>query len=175
MEQKYNLELKHYCPDFDSVRKILRELGAKKEMIKNQKDYFFNLPMLKDKTSPRLKLRIEKSKQTLVYYERPDFMDGKSVTADIGLYEVKDKQLLPFLQKSLGVKAVVEKKREVWRKANAVFHLDSVAGVGNIFEIELQKKGKITEKDQAIFKMYQKKLLPSLGQVIKGSNVDLVK
>ncbi len=172
---KINLELKHYCKDFKKVRLVLKEIGAKKEIVKNQKDYFFNLSDLNKEKSPRLKLRIEGKKQLLVYYERPEFVKGKNTASDVKLYDVKDIQLLPFLIKSLGVKAIVDKKREVWRKTNTVFHLDNVKGVGGIFEVELQKKGKITEKDKQIFKSYQDKLLPFLGSVIKGSNVDLVK
>jgi hypothetical protein len=62
----------------------------------------------------------------------------------------------------------------VWRKGNTVFHIDTVKDVGGIFEIELRKSGKITEKDKLIFRSYQEKLLPFLGEVIKGSNIDLV-
>lgn len=171
---KTNLELKHYCSDFKAVRVALKELGARKYIVKKQKDYFFNLPENINHNSPRLKLRIEGKKKSLVYYERPDFQKAKDTTSDIKLYSVKDNQLLSFLEKSLGTKAIVEKKREVWKKSNTVFHIDTVKGVGGIFEIELQKKGKITERDRAIFKSYQDKLLPFLGEVIKGSNVDLV-
>ncbi|MFA5933823.1 MAG: CYTH domain-containing protein [Candidatus Paceibacterota bacterium] len=171
---KTNLELKHYCSDFQKIRTVLKQIGAKKDVVKNQKDYFFELPPVKKNNSPRLKLRIEGKEQTLVYYERPDFTKAKGALADIKLYVVKDQELLPFLQKVLGVKAVVEKKREVWKKGNTVFHLDTVKGVGTIFEIELQKRGKVTDKDRELFKSYQDKLLPILGRVIKGSNVDLV-
>jgi adenylate cyclase class IV len=69
---------------------------------------------------------------------------------------------------------MVVKTREVWRKENTVFHLDTVKGVGTIFEVELQKTGKVSEKDRRIFNSYQEKLLPFLGEGIKGSNVDLV-
>jgi len=172
---KTNLELKHYCSDFKKIRETLKEIGAKKEIAKNQKDYFFNLPN-KAQKNPRFKLRIEGKKQTLVYYERPNFVKGKDTASVVKLYDVKDKQLLPLLTTSLGVQAVVDKKREVWRKTNTVFHIDNVKEVGGIFEIELQKKGsKITENDKKIFKSYQDKLLPFLGPVIKGSNIDLVK
>jgi len=170
---KTNLELKHYCGNFDQVRKVLKEIGARKEIVKKQKDYFFNLPLHPDKLG-RLKLRIENKEQTLVYYERPDFIKGEAVAAKIKLYEVKDSRLVDFIKGILGVKAVVEKTREVWRIGNTVFHLDNVKGVGKIFEIELQKKGRITSSDQKLFKSYQNKLLPHLGKVIKGSNVDLV-
>lgn len=173
---KTNLELKHYCKDFSKIRTILKEIGAKKDVVKNQKDYFFNLPNINKAKLPRLKLRIEGKNQSLIYYERPKFIKGKDTASDIKLYDVRDKQLLPFLTKSLGTKAIVDKKREVWRKTNTVFHLDRVKSVGGIFEVELQKKGgKITETDRKTFKSYQDKLVPFLGSVIKGSNVDLVK
>jgi len=121
-----------------------------------------------------LKLRIEGDKQFLVYYERPNFSKTKSTMSKVKLYDVKNDRLLDFLGATLGVKAVVKKRREVWRKANTIFHIDNVKDVGGIFEIELQKKGKITASDQKQFKNYQNKLLPYLGKVIRGSNVDLV-
>lgn len=169
---KTNLELKHLCSDFEGVRKVLKSIKATKKKVVHQKDYFFDLP--KKSGNPRLKLRIEQGTQTFIYYERPDFVSGKETAAKIKLYEVTDKHLLAFPRESLGVKAVVEKKREVWRKDHTVFHLDVVKGVGKIFEIELQKKGVITAKDKTIFKQYQKALLPYLGSVVRGSNVDLV-
>jgi adenylate cyclase class 2 len=171
---KTNLELKHFCSDFHGVRKVLKTIGAKKEVVKNQKDFFFELPKRKI-GNPRLKLRIENRKETLIYYDRPNFKKEKETKATIKLYKVHDKELLPFLKESLGVKAIVEKKREVWRKDNTVFHLDDVKGVGKIFEVELQRFGKINQKDINIFKKYQTELLPHLGPVIRGSNVDLVK
>lgn len=148
----------------------MKELGAKKEVTKNQTDYFFNIP----NKEARMKLRIEGKKQLLVYYERPNFAKAKSTMCKVKLYNIKDLKLLNLLAETLGVKAVVKKRREVWRKANTVFHIDNVERVGGIFEIELQKRGKITPSDQKLFKNYQNKLLPCLGKVIKGSNVDLV-
>lgn len=170
---KTNLELKHYCSNFSKIRQVLKDFQASKEVVKSQKDYFFNLPV--GKNSPRLKMRIEGKKKMLCYYERPDFVKGKETTAKVRLYDVADNQLLKFLSESLSVKAVVEKRREVWRKENTVFHIDRVKGVGGIFEIELQKRGKITKTDRVLFRKYQDAFLPHLGKVIKGSNVDLVK
>lgn len=167
---KTNLELKHLCFDFRRVRAVLKEIGARKEATKNQTDYFFEIP---SKTA-RMKLRIEGKKQLLVYYERPDFTKASSTVSKVKLYDVKDDELFDFLKETLGVKAVVQKRREVWRKANTVFHIDNVKSVGGIFEIELQKKGKITSSDKKRFKDYQNKLLPYLGRVIRSSNVDLV-
>ncbi len=145
-------------------------MGAKKDVVKNQTDYFFVVPG----KEARLKLRVERGRQLLVYYKRPDFQKEKSTISKVKLYDVKDKQLLPFLSDILGIKAIVKKKREVWRKSNAVFHIDNVKNVGGIFEVELQKRGKVTASDKKQFKLYKDKLLPYLGKVIKGSNVDLV-
>jgi adenylate cyclase class IV len=173
MQNKQNLELKHHCEDFKEVRKILQGLGAEKEIVKNQRDYFFELPKAKKDKQGRMKLRIENEKMEVIYYERPDFVVGKETTSSVALLEANP-ATLTFLEASLGVSAVVDKKREVWRKGNTVFHLDIVKGVGNLFEIELQKTAGITAKDRELFAQYQKALLPHLGKVIKGSNIDLV-
>ena len=173
--KKTNLELKHYCSDFVGVRKVLRAMGAKKEVVKKQEDYFFELPEKTSGISPRLKLRLEGNVKSLIYYERPDFGKTDETTSRITLYDVRDNELLPFLKQALGIKAIVNKTREVWRKSDTVFHLDTIKGIGSIFEIELQKTGKITHADRTRFTLYRDRLLPYLGEMIKSSNVDLVR
>lgn len=128
MKNKVNLELKYFCKDFIPIRKILKNIGAKKIGIFNQKDYFFNLPFTESNIQPRFKLRIQNREQTLVYYKRPNFSQNKITSADVALLDVKDKNLLAVLQKTLGVKAIVIKKRELWRKDNCIFNLDTVKG-----------------------------------------------
>ncbi len=170
-----NLELKYFCKDFAPVRKILKEIGAKKITIKKQKDYFFNLPKSRNSKNPaRLKLRVENKKQTLIYYQRASFSATASTPSDIVLLPVQDSKLLLFLSRVLGVRAIVEKTRELWKKENTVFHLDKVKNVGNIFEIEVWSSSKTASKDRLKFGEYRKKLLPFLDRIIKGSNEDLV-
>jgi adenylate cyclase class IV len=175
MQSKLNLELKYFCKDFTPIRRALRELGAKKAFIKSQKDYFLNLP--EDKKMParaRLKLRVEDKKQRLVFYRRPNFSAKGGTHSDVLLLPIKDKNLLDFLSKALGVRAIVEKKRELWKKDNTVFHLDTLKGVGRIFEIEVWPSSTTIKKDRAKFNYYCKKLLPFLDKIVKGSNEDLV-
>lgn len=175
MQHKINLELKHRCGDFWRIRSILRAMGAARVTVKKQKDYFFNLPKDKNaKILARLKLREEEGTQTLVFYRRPDFSMKTSTPADIVLLRVKDPKLLPFLSRVLGVKVIVEKRRELWRKGNAIFNLDTVKGVGHVFEIEVWTKPHTMERDRYNFAEYRKKLLPYLGKVVRGSNEDLV-
>lgn len=174
METKRNLELKHRCDDFTKIREVLEEIGAEKEVAKSQKDYFFNLPEEKEKLGARMKLRIESGEMSLIYYERPDFVADNDTPADIALLKA-DQSTLDFCKRSLGVQAIVEKEREVWRKDHTVFHLDEVQGVGKIFEIEVQCADNVTEADEELFFEYQNKLSQLLGEVVTGSNVDLVR
>ena len=173
MQQIQNLELKYFCNDFEGIRKALKELGAQKEIVKKQKDYFFNLPTQTLKKGGRMKMRVEGKSYTLTYYERPSFSQAKHTVSKVKLL-LGDATQLRFLTDTLGVTVVVEKTREVWRKDNTVFHLDIVKDVGRIFEIELQKKGKLNQKDVEIFESYKLKVLSYLGKIIKGSNEDLV-
>lgn len=175
MKSKVNLELKYFCPDFHPIRSLLKSMDAKKIAVKKQKDYFFRLP--KEQTSKvpaRLKLRQENGTETLVFYRRPNFSDKAATNADIVLLSVKDKNLLPFLLHALGMKVVVEKTRELWRKGNIVFHLDIVKGVGGIFEIEVWAKPNTLAQDKIKFARYRKKFLPHLSKVVRGSNENIV-
>jgi adenylate cyclase, class 2 len=175
MKSKINLELKYFCTDFNPVREALKEIGAEKVILKNQKDYFFNLPASgAGKIPGRLKMRIENGKRTLIFYKRPDFSGKAKTKSLVELLDIRNDGLLKFLSKALGVRAVVEKKRELWKKENTVFHLDNVRGVGNIFEIEVWSDSEKIKKDNQKFAEYRKKLLPYLGKIIKGSNEDLV-
>ena len=173
METKQNLELKHRCDDFTNIQTALTDIGARKEAVKQQKDFFFHLPKEKVSSGARLKLRTEEGTMSLVYYERPDFTADSDTSADIALLPAAE-STFDFLQKALGVLAVVEKEREVWQKDHTVFHLDTVKGVGMIFEIEVQCDGQATEADRDLFAEYQSRFAPLLGEVVTGSNVDLV-
>ena len=175
MESKITLELKYFCKDFNPIRTVLCSIGAKKESVKRQKDYFFNLPKDKNQRIPaRLKLRVSNGKQSLIFYRRPKFSAKSTTLADVIVLPVKDKEIIPFLSKALRVKIIVEKQRELWRKGDIVFHLDRVKGIGNVFEIEVLAKPKTIKRDRLNFNNYKKKLLPFLNKIIIGSNEDLV-
>lgn len=169
-----NLELKSFCPDFAPIREKLSEIGAQRVGIFPQKDYFFNLPQEKAGIPRRLKLRIERGAHTLVYYQRPEFTKTGSTPASVSIYQIQDMELLAFLKQALGVKAVVQKVRELWRKDNIVFNLDHVRNIGKIFEIELKvdPRDKLVQEEQ--FNNLRKIFEPYLGQIVKGSNLDLV-
>jgi adenylate cyclase class IV len=176
MRSKLNLELKYFCRDFGPVRRVLKGFGARKMSVRKQTDHYFNISRNnRAHARARLKLRVENGKHILVYYTRPEFSaSAKSTPSDVSLLPVADHRLYSFLARSLGISAIVEKRRELWRKGNTVFHCDTIKHVGTIFEIEVWASARTLKRDRAAFAEYRKKLLPYLSKPVRGSNEDLV-
>lgn len=166
MNVRLNRELKHYCPDFRPVRRLLRQIGAVAYGEQRQVDYFYHLP----DGSRRLKLRVQHGGQTLIYYY--DRYGQKSRSVEFQLFEVRDPQLRRVLETALGVRAVVRKRRELWMKGTTKFHLDRVDGVGQVFEVEIAaRRGDGAARQLA---RYRELFGPHLGEPIVGSNEDLL-
>ena len=174
MKSKINLELKYFCKDFMPIRKVLRNLGARKIIVKKQKDYFFNLPTSKDKKiTPRLKFRVDDT-YALIFYKRKSFSSKGNTPSKVSIQFFKEANLVSFLDKALGIRTIVEKQRELWKKGNTVFHLDTVKGVGKIFEIEVWATNQTIKTDRLKFKKYRKLVSSYLDKMVRGSNEDLV-
>ena len=110
----------------------------------HQVDTYFNIPV------GRLKLREGNIENALIHYEREDFAGAKS--SHVLLYQHQpDKTLKEILIKTLGIKAVVDKRRKIYFINNVKFHFDTVAGLGTFVEVEaIDKDGSIgKEKLQA--------------------------
>ena len=171
MNFRLNREIKAYCTDFSTARQLLRDHGAAFVEVKEQVDHYYNLPPadVADGTR-RLKLRVEHGKGELIYY-----CEGQKRGARTSWFQTAstdDPMMGDVLAAALGVSAIVRKQRELWRKDNVVFNLDTVEGVGQILEVEVQAQDgcdidlQITE--------YQRLFAPCLGDHIVGSNEDLL-
>ena len=103
----------------------------------HQVDTYFNIPV------SRLKLREGNIENALIHYEREDFAGAKS--SHVLLYQHQpDKTLKEILIKTLGIKAVVDKKRKIYFINNVKFHFDTVEGLGTFVEVEaIDKDGSI--------------------------------
>ncbi len=171
MNVQLNREIKAYCSDFAPVRQALLDVGAVFVEVKEQVDYFYHLP---DRGDPggtrRLKLRIERGRGELIYYY--DRQERGARTSNFQLWEMAEFQVKDVLDAALGIRAVVRKQRELWRKENAVFNLDTVEDVGQVFEVEVKAvDGNDAEAQVA---EYRRLFSPFLGEDILGSNEDLV-
>ncbi len=169
MRVRLNREIKHHCSDFRPVRALLRQIDATLAERKRQVDYFFNLPTPGPR-SRRLKLRTEPKGSDLIYYY--DRHRRGSRWVEFQVFPVRDPSVKQLLVAALGVRAIVRKRREVWKKGNALFHLDQVAGVGKVFEVELQTRPDVDVDHQLA--QYKRLFGPHLGRPIGGSNEDLI-
>ena len=171
MELRLNRELKAYCDDFATVRRLLQGQGAIFVEVKEQVDHYYHLPAgNSNEGTRRLKLRVEKGKGELIYYY--DRQEAGARTSRFQIAEADDPHMGDVLAAALGVRAVVRKQRELWRKDNVVFNLDTVDGVGQILEVEVQDADGCDIDTQ--LNEYRDLFAPCLGDYIFGSNEDLV-
>ena len=134
MPAHLNVELKARCADPARVRRVLAAAGATSPGVDVQRDVYFEVP------AGRLKLRRGTIERALVFYRRGDVADAKRSEVTMTRLEAAppdvDRALEETLATALGVRAVVEKTREIRYVDNVKFHLDEVPGLGAFVEIE---------------------------------------
>jgi predicted adenylyl cyclase CyaB len=124
-----NVEIKARCGEPESIRYYLLSHNAELKGTDEQTDTYFKVP------NGRLKLREGNIENNLIYYERTNQAGPKS--SHFHLVKVEDaKGLKEVLTKSMGIKVVVKKKREIYYIENVKFHIDEVPGLGSFVEIE---------------------------------------
>jgi predicted adenylyl cyclase CyaB len=139
-----NIEFKAKAENIEALEGILLQHNPFFIGDDHQVDTYFNV------NSGRLKLREGNIENALIHYEREDFAGAKS--SHVLLYQHKpDKALKEILIKTLGIKAVVDKKRKIYFINNVKFHFDTVKDLGTFIEVEaIDKDGTIgKEKLQA--------------------------
>ncbi|MDD3744493.1 MAG: class IV adenylate cyclase [Lentimicrobiaceae bacterium] len=124
-----NIEIKARTQNQAFIREKLLSLEAVFKGIDLQTDTYFIVP------SGRLKLREGNIENHLIYYEREDQQSPKS--SQVKLYKPENPAALKeILTQALGVKVVVNKKREIYFVDNVKFHLDTLHSLGQFVEIE---------------------------------------
>jgi adenylate cyclase, class 2 len=128
-----NVEIKARYNDPDFIRRYLLEDGADFKGVDHQTDTYFNVQ------HGRLKLRQGSIENNLIYYERHNQSGPKN--SHFQLVAVPDAETLKeILTASLGIKVIVQKKREIYFIGNVKFHIDEVPGLGSFAEIEASNK-----------------------------------
>ena len=127
--RRLNVEIKARCADLGVAREVLAAEGARCVGEDHQIDTYFCVQ------NGRLKLREGIIERYLIFYDRPDNAGPKR--SDVHLYEPQPGPALKVvLTRALGVRVVVEKRREIFFVGNVKFHLDQVDGLGRFVEIE---------------------------------------
>ncbi|MDX2284892.1 MAG: class IV adenylate cyclase [Bacteroidia bacterium] len=124
-----NIEIKARTKERGRLREILLEAGARFHGEDQQTDTYFHTP------EGRLKLREGFIERNLIFYRRGDQAGPKA--SEVFLYRPDEAPLLrELLTAALGVRQVVNKRREIYFAENVKFHLDLVEGLGEFVEIE---------------------------------------
>lgn len=124
-----NIEIKARCGQPDKIRQYLLQHNALYKGRDEQTDTYFHA------LNGRLKLREGTIENNLIFYERPDEPGPKS--SQFHLVKIADAAgLKEVLTRSMGVKVIVRKSREIYYIENVKFHIDEVPGLGSFVEIE---------------------------------------
>ncbi len=170
MSKKINIEIKAHCTNLNIIRDLLKKKNTRFIGEDHQIDTYFNTP------NGRLKLRQGNIEKCLIYYQRENSAEAKQ--SNVILYHPNENiiDLKQLLIASLGIKQIIDKKREIYVIDNIKFHLDKVSGLGTFIEIEA-----IGESDEDISKLqeqieyYIKYLLIKKEDLLANSYSDMLK
>jgi adenylate cyclase class IV len=125
-----NIELKARLADLDAARKAAAAIATKQLGTQQQIDTYFHC------RHGRLKLRqIDGLRAELVWYARADQTDPKP--SDYQLAPLAHPETLKAaLAAALGVRAIVEKRREIFLYHQERIHMDDVLHLGHFIEFE---------------------------------------
>jgi predicted adenylyl cyclase CyaB len=125
-----NIELKCRVRDADAMRRAIETIATHRFGVIHQIDTYFIT------SQGRLKLReADPGAAQLVAYNRADASEARA--SDYRLVPVENPGALKTaLAETLGVFAVVDKRRELFFFHNVRLHLDDVAGLGMFLELE---------------------------------------
>ncbi len=124
-----NIELKARLPDPAAARRQALAVATEHGGVLHQRDTYFHCK------SGRLKLRESDDGAQLIWYARDDLPQAKA--GNYHLVPLADAAAVKgALAAALGIRAVVEKRRELFLFHNVRIHLDHVEGLGDFLEFE---------------------------------------
>jgi predicted adenylyl cyclase CyaB len=126
-----NVEIKARVADPSALRARVAALGTEPPVIIGQHDTFFST------THGRLKLRrFADGTGRLIFYERDDIIGPKTSTYSMATCP-DARAFEAVLTRALGVRGVVEKRRELFMIGRTRVHLDDVRDLGHFLELEV--------------------------------------
>jgi adenylate cyclase, class 2 len=129
MQNIKNAEFKARVKNLQLLEEKLISLSPTYLGEDHQKDTYYLVP------SGRLKLREGNIENALIWYQRENVFGIKR--SDIILYKYHpDNNLKLILERSIGIKQIVEKIRRIYFIENVKIHFDRVQGLGDFLEVE---------------------------------------
>lgn len=164
-----NIELKARIRSLDAAREIAAVLATAPPETQHQVDTYFHC------RHGRLKLReIVGRRAELIWYERPN--DAEAKASEYGLLAVAEPaEMKRALAAALGVRAVVDKQREIFLHHNVRIHLDRVAGLGEFLEFEaVLSDGIDAARGQAQVAELQRRFGIAAADLLTGSYGEMI-
>jgi predicted adenylyl cyclase CyaB len=123
----------------------------------------------------RLKLReFEIERAELIAYERPD-QAGPKLSSYVRSPCLEPKSLHEALSRSIGVRGVVEKRRQVIHIGRTRVHLDEVVGLGSFLELEVVLQEDQSHKEaEAIAVELMRAFEIDEGSLVEGAYIDML-
>ncbi|RLE66239.1 MAG: adenylate cyclase [Thermoprotei archaeon] len=167
--EKRLVEIKAKCRDLNAVREKLVSNGAVYVGVFHQIDTYFLIGEM------RLKLReIEGDREAkLVYYIREN-IPGPKVSNIIIVNIAEGDKLKKILSDVLGVKVIVDKKREIYRYQGVKIHLDEVKDLGTFIEFEMEVSKGFEDEGRKHLEKLMEELEIDKSDLISGSYSDLL-
>jgi len=164
-----NIELKARLSDYAAAQQVAETVATRRLGAQHQIDTYFHC------REGRLKLRqIDRLRAELVWYARPD--QCGPMASDYQVAPLQHPETLKaILTAALGVRAVVEKRREIFLYHSVRIHLDDVVGLGHFIEFEAVLGGDADEPASlAMLDSLTRHFAVSPADLLAHSYVDMV-
>ncbi len=166
-----NIEIKAKLPEsqFDRILREAAGMATQPPAVLRQRDTFFNVP------HGRLKLReFDCGQAELIAYFRED--QEQPTLSSYSRTAVEDpRELERMLSRMLGVRGVVQKRRDLFLVQSTRIHLDTVSNLGRFLEIEVLLDDPFSDQDgQAAAEALMSRLAIDRRWLISRAYVDLL-
>jgi adenylate cyclase class 2 len=127
-----NIELKAHCSSLATAHAVCISLGGSLIRSQLQTDTYFEVP------HARLKLRQHGSSASLIYYNRSDQPSEREASFDLFPIGGDSARLADIFSSLFGARVTIVKNRDTYEWEGCLINLDSVRGIGDFLEIEVQ-------------------------------------
>jgi predicted adenylyl cyclase CyaB len=165
--KRLNFEFKARLKNEQQVRVALKRLHARFIGTDHQIDTYFRVP------SGRLKVREGRLENALIFYQRSNVRRARQAAVEMMLLPRRN-SLRAILARSLGILAVVDKRREIYFVKNVKIHLDRVRRLGKFLEVEAISRAGDVKKIRSQARQFQKVFGITAKDIVAESYSDLI-
>jgi len=162
-----NFEFKARLNNEQQIRAALKSLQARFVGTDHQIDTYFRVP------SGRLKVREGRLENALIFYRRSNVRRARQARVEMMLLPRRN-SLRAILARSLGILAVVDKRREIYFVKNVKIHLDRVHRLGKFLEVEAISRTDDVKKIRSQARQFQELFGVTAKDIVAESYSDLI-